>query len=261
MNFYYLLLLIVFAACTTRQPAVTDDGTDQPAQTDNAVQKHKHLLYAKQDTVTIIAESGYDTIQFSKKDFNLVVDNFPELYEDIPSHPDIVYAKSSASRSISDNNGDNKYITFGSELGQDYFFMLYAYFYPPKNNDAEALRKKLIEGYTIINSIFNSLHGFGTFFVHQYRRIPAYAAYWTHNYTEENNRYFLQDFREEKNHFLEMLKLEITNNIKNNNDILGASLKKQKTGELFTQAARLDSLITSQYILHRICEFRYSYYQ
>lgn len=123
------------------------------------------------------------------------------------------------------------------------------------------MRKRLIEGYNIINGIFNSLHGFGTFFVHQYRRIPAYAAYYTSSYTEEVNSYFLPDSKEEKTLFLQMLKLEIINNIKNNNDIPGASMKKQRVTELLAKVIGLDSLITTQYILHRICEFRYSYYQ
>lgn len=182
------------------------------------------------------------------------------LYDTIPYHPDIAYVASGEFSNYVDNNGNKKNISFGSEQGQDVFYILYEFLHQPKYNAGAAERKRLINCYSIINRIFSSLNGFGTFFAHQYRRIPAYAAYITCNYLNDSNHPFNRDIRDEKNHFIAMLKQEILLQVKNDNESLGEKNKRQKIADLFAQVKKLDSLITSAFTLHRVCAFRYSYY-
>lgn len=261
MKFYYFFLILLFIACNNnRQPATVTDTTKTTA-TDTAAQKRKQSLYAKDDTVTIISESGYDTLRYAKNDFNDIIDYFPELHEEIPDHPGIAYVKSGEFRDITDKDGNKKHISFGSEQGQDVYFILYAYFLKPRNDYAALQRNKLRKCYHIINRVFHTLNGFGTFFDHQFRRIQAYAAYDTYQYAPDTDNFFSADIKKEKKYFLETLKQEVSNSIKNNNDILPAAHKAEVISDLFREINQLDTLVTTQYMLHRICEFRYSYYQ
>lgn len=108
MKLYPVTLFLLRTACIHKKSERATSETKLSVQTDTALLKDNRLFYAKQDTVTIISESGYDTLHYSKKDFDNVVDYFPELHEDIPSHPDIAYAKSGVFKDIIDENGGKK---------------------------------------------------------------------------------------------------------------------------------------------------------
>lgn len=260
MKFHYFFIILL-AACTHKKEASTVNHIADASAIDTTAQRKNQSLYTTADTVTILSESGYDTLRYSKNDFNEIIDYFPELHEEIPDQPDIAFAKSGEYRNIIDKDGNKKQITFSSELGHDIFYILYAYFLKPRNSYASLERNKLRECYHIINRIFHTLNGFGTYFDHQYRRIQAYAAYYTYQYDTSINKEFVADIRQEKKYFLESLKQEVINRISNNNEILPASHKAEVATDLFSEINKLDTLVTTQFILHRVCAFRYSYYQ
>ena len=63
------------------------------------------------DDSVIILSTDYDytdTIIYSGKDFNEIVDYFPALYETIPEYPDSFYIKSDVFKEIIDTNGIKK---------------------------------------------------------------------------------------------------------------------------------------------------------
>ncbi len=74
--------------------------------------------YTNLDTITIKTENDI-TREFSKKEFNKIVDAHPEFFHEIIQSPDIFY---------------NTYGKgFGSEAGQDTYYILYAHFLKQRN--------------------------------------------------------------------------------------------------------------------------------
>ena len=213
------------------------------------------------DTVRI--EYEYDTLIYSKEEFNEIADNFPELHENIPLQPDIEYFKSGIFKDMIDSEGNKQHLSFGSEAGQDEFYILYAYFLKRKNNyrGANETRNKLINAAHIVRNIFLSIHGFGTYFTHQYRRIYGYAEYWVYYYEKPDGNEKEPDIAGQKKSFLLSLKKEIKDIIEDDNDISGRKAKDEKIAELFPEVDKLDALITDLYILRCLQEYRYSYYQ
>jgi hypothetical protein len=213
------------------------------------------------DTVRI--EYQYDTLIYSKEEFNEIADNFPELHEDIPMHPDIEYYKSGIFKDIVDKDGNQKHISFRSESGQDEFYMLYAYFLKKRNTyaTAEKARNSLIEIFTTLNNIFGLLNNGGTYYGHQYKRIKGYAEYWAYWFGKENKESKTNDISKQKELFISSLKQEISAIIKKDNDFRGEKEKEQKARKLFAEADKLGSLLSNYFLLRRAQEFRYSYYQ
>ncbi|MCD8539496.1 MAG: hypothetical protein LRY55_06775 [Leadbetterella sp.] len=123
--------------------------------------------HTTRDTVDIITIPE-DTLQFSKEEFNRIVDNHPEFFDEYPLYPDEAYAR------YAENDSE-----FGGEAGQDVYYILYAYFLQRREgqNEYAVQRKTLIEIYTTLNTIYEILAEGGTYWGHQYARLLAYAEY------------------------------------------------------------------------------------
>jgi len=95
------------------------------------------------------------------------VDIHSKFFEDYPDNPDQAYF----------NANDQE--EFGSEVGQDDYYALYAYFLKQRNgvNEFVKQRQRLIDIYSNINSLFAYFEYGGTYFGHQSRRILGYAEY------------------------------------------------------------------------------------
>ena len=95
------------------------------------------------------------------------MDIHSKFFEDYPDNPDQAYF----------NANDQE--EFGSEVGQDDYYVLYAYFLKQRNGVKEFVkqRQKLIDIYSNINSLFAYFEYGGTYFGHQSRRILGYAEY------------------------------------------------------------------------------------
>lgn len=74
---------------------------------------------------------------------------------------------------------------FGGECGQDYYFELYALSLKEENDkkagkqaeEIQKIREKLNEIYMTLNEMFRLVVGGGTYFGHEYQRIPARTEY------------------------------------------------------------------------------------
>lgn len=148
----YILTITIGLLSCNNQPKQVDKTTI--ANTDIKTSKVDNLkYYIQQDTILIATEIG-DTLKYSKSDFNNIVDRHAEFFEKYPDNPDQAYF-----------NGNDKE-EFASEVGQDSYFVLYAYFLKQRNGVKEfsQQRQKLIDIYSNINSLFGHFEYGGTYF-------------------------------------------------------------------------------------------------
>lgn len=146
----YILIIIIGLLSCNNQPKKVDKPTITNIDTQSSkVDNSKY--YTQQDTIIIATETG-DTLIFAKSDFNRIVDEHPELFQEFPEHPDKLYYRFV------------NCVDFGSEQGQDAYYALYAHFLKQKNGITKYVqqRKNLIEIYSGINSLFARFQYGGT---------------------------------------------------------------------------------------------------
>ena len=240
-----------------QQPKI--EGTLTKKQVDKVVQSvspsttqktDNSKYYATIDTLEISTEN-VGTIKYGKEEFNRIVDNHPELLTDYWEDPDIKYYY----------NGGSK--EFGSEVGQDDYYVLYSYFLKQKNGiDKYAKqRKKLIDIYTNINSLFQRFQYGGTYFGHQYRRILGYAEYSVYLYSEQiDNFEKTYDITKQKELYIQSLRQLIDDESKIDNETLGNE-KIERNKALNKTVDDLNKLITDNFYLRRTQEFHYAHYE
>ena len=164
MRIWHYIIFLTALGCNN-QP----QKPEQRNSTDSIIQANKQNLsryYITQDTILITTETD-DTLRYTKAEFNNIIDNHPKLFEQHPDDPDKIYY----------NFADKD--EFGSEAGQDNFYILYAWFLKQRNGVEKygPQRKNIISIYSNLNSLFAHLQYGGTYFGHQRRRIPGYAEY------------------------------------------------------------------------------------
>ena len=234
------------SALTTNQVGntVQNDTTSTTQKTDNS------KYYATTDTLIIPTET-VGTIKYSKDEFNQIVDDHPELFINYWEDPDKKYYC----------NGDSK--GFGSEVGQDSYYVLYAHFLKQKNgiDKYAVMRKKLIDIYTNINSLFQRFQYGGTYFGHQYPRILGYAEYSVYLYSEQSdNIEKTYDITKQKELYIKSLRQLIDDESKIDNETLGND-KIARSKELNKIVDVLNQLITDNFYLRRTQEFHYGHYE
>lgn len=213
---------------------------EAPKQIDNS------KYHTKLDTVTIKTDN--DIIQhFEKNKFNKIVDDHPEFFEKIILDPDRAY----------DSYGSD----FGSEVGQNHYYILYAYFLKQRNGDEKYAgpRKKLIEIYSNINSIYQGIAYGGTYFAHQYARIPGYAEYSLYLNTLDEDSKDGYDISRQKNLYIQALRQLI----EDENSIDFESMGQQKLDRIKKMNALVDEInqiITNSYYLRCAQHFQYEHY-
>lgn len=218
---------------------------------DNNLSKVDNSQYYTQlDTILILTELG-DTLVYSNAEFNSIVDNHPEFFKNYPDNPDQAYFNS--------NNKEE----FGSEVGQDNYYVLYAYFLKQKNGIEEFVqqRKKLIDIYSNINSLFRHLEYGGTYFGHQFWRILAYAEYSIYLLPKDKNEITkTYDIRNQKELYIKSLRQLIEDESKIDFITLGKE-KIERNMKLNKIVDELEKLITDYFYLRRAQEFQYSKYE
>jgi hypothetical protein len=236
-----------------KKESAMKNQVDKTVQSDSAsttkeVENSKY--YTTQDTLLIATETG-DTLIFGKDEFNLIVDNHPELFSEYPQEPDQTY------------NCNAEKSDFDSEAGQDTYYVLYAYFLKQKNgvDNNKVMRKKLIEIYTNINSLFQRFQYGGTYFGHQYLRILGYAEYSIYLYTQsKDNIEKTYDITKQKELYIKSLRQLIDDENKIDNETFGND-KIGRSIELNKIVDELNNLITDNFYLRRTQEFHYGHYE
>jgi uncharacterized protein YfeS len=219
---------------------------DTTRQVVSARNQDKSKYYTTTDTLMITTETG-DTLKYSKDEFN----HHPELNNEYVQDPDQTYYC----------NSDNE--QFGSEAGQDAYYILYAYFLKQKNGiDIYAeRRKKLIDIYSNINSLFGYFAYGGTYFGHQQSRILGYVEYSIYLYSQ-SEKYFAKtyDIVKQKELYIKSLRQLIEDESKIDFNTL-VQEKLTRNRELNKIVNNIDKAITENYYLRRAQEFHYRHYE
>jgi hypothetical protein len=219
----------------------------------------KTSFYTTLDSIKITTQN-FDTLAFSKSEFNQLIDSVPSLYDDnFFGAPDINY-KSMFKKTFYNDKGE-PVLSFNSEVGQDDYFILYAYFLQKKVGDKFNERKKTVTDiYNIINSIYAHLSNGGTYFGHQSRRIIGYAEYSIYNYSK-NEDFFNKKYniKPQKNIYLKSIRQLIKDELTEDGGTVGIDrIKKEK--KLNALVDQLSNLITDNFYLKSAQEFQISHY-
>jgi hypothetical protein len=249
-NLQYIFILTILGCNNQANQTDKTINADTAQQISATKQTDNSIYYTKQDTLLIATEIG-DTLKYGKAEFNDVVDNHPEFFTDFPREPDFEYYC----------NGDNA--EFGSEVGQDTYYALYAYFLKQKNGiDKYAQqRRKLIDIYSNINSLFGRFQYGGTYFGHQGMRILGYAEYSIYllpKKKEDIEKTY--DITKQKELYVKALRQLIEDESKIDFNTLGND-KIERNNELNKIVDELDKLITDAFYLRRAQEFQYRHYE
>jgi hypothetical protein len=218
---------------------------------------YRQKFYVKTDSI-VIAIDDEDTAKYAAQKINEVIDHFPTLYDNIPKHPDLSYAESGYWRKFTDSSsGEEKTLSFGSEVGQDNYYMLYAYFLRQINKEKglAGRRDTLTRIYRDLNSIFGHMVYGGTYFGHQYRRIIGYVEYdlYLGGFPTESN------MAKQKRLYLDLLRQKITDQIEADDNILMADKDPMKRA-VFEKVTEIEKLITDQCYLENAIAFQYMHY-
>jgi hypothetical protein len=263
---YYALLFLI--SCHSKPDTSTPRSTTHEDSIAVAEQEKdkafRKKLYVTTDSVVISIDEG-DTNKYAAQEINDIIDHFPRLYDTFPKHPDISYAESRHFYKFADSNGKEKTITFSSEAGQDGYYMLYAYFLRKRNGEETLAgrRDTLIRIYQHLNNIMGRLVGGGTYFMHQYPRIPGYAEYdlYLYLYDWQGNPYYINydNTIKQKQLYIALLRQKIMDRVNNDGNIRLED-KKELQQFLFEELVQIKNLITDQFYLESTIKFQYSCY-
>jgi hypothetical protein len=245
---YILTITIGLLSCNNRSKQVEETTIAKTEIINSKFDNSKY--YTKKDTVLIITEIG-DTLKFAKAEFNNIVDKHTEFFKEYPVNPDQAY--------FNDNDKEE----FGSEVGQDNYYVLYAYFLKQKNGVKEYAqqRQKLIDIYSNINSLFGHFEYGGTYFGHQSSRILGYAEYSIYLLPKTNDDISkTYDITKQKELYIKSLRQLIEDESKIDFNTLGQE-KIEQTKKLNKIVDELDNLITDNFYLRRAQEFQYGHYE
>lgn len=245
---YILTITIGLLSCNNRPNQVEESTIAKTEIKSSKVNSSKY--YTEKDTVLIVTKID-DTLKFTKAEFNNIIDKHTEFFGEYPVNPDQAYF----------NNNDKE--EFGSEVGQDNYYVLYAYFLKQKNGVKKFAqqRQKLIDIYLNINSLFENFEYGGTYFGHQSSRILGYAEYSIYLLPKTNDDISkTYDVTKQKELYIKSLRQLIEDESKIDFNTSGQE-KIESAKKLNKIVDKLDKLITDNFYLRRAQEFHYGNYE
>jgi len=268
MKVLLLATLVTFSAC--KQPlqarllareALID--TSKRISTSDTIDKSK--FYIKKDSI-IITTINQDTLRFSRKDFNEIVNNFPALYSKFVEDPDVTFESNPQFKDIIDHNGDKNHISFSSENGQDEYYILYGYFLRKQFNldKYNIERQKLTKIYTDINELYDLLNSGGTYFGHQYSRIAGYVEYaiWF-NSIDQSSFGRNYNIKKQKDLYIESLRQFVKDELSENNfnpAVISPENKMSLQKDLDKLIDHISTLVSNYFYLKNAQSFQYAHY-
>lgn len=229
----------------------------EPTQTHSKIY---NSLFEKDSVVIRVGDYDYNRIVLHKNDLRLLEKQYPSFFEDYVYDPDQAYC----SRKRIDNE-DSTYSNFGSEAGQDSYFILYGYFLKIKNGDTKfrKQREKLSNIYETLNSIDANIENGGTYFGHMSKRILGYAEYGIYLLADEDyNARFKKDYdiKNQKAIFIKSMQQYIIDE-SNNWDYCAEEFKREKIKKLLKEVDVLDKEIDNYFYLSMASKFEYEKYR
>jgi hypothetical protein len=212
----------------------------------------------RRDSVKIYSET--DTLILKKNELKIIEENYPELVKGYPVDPDQDY---NLLKSNPKSKADTVFRNFVSEVGQDDYYLLYAYFLRIRNGDEyKGRRDTLNQIYNTINTINQFLKGGGTYFAHQQPRINGYAEYGVYTYANYKSQYIKEgSIVPQRTAFINALKQMITTTVKNDPDGFPQNDKHITAAQLLAVADNLGKLLTDYFYLKKAEEFQTGYYK
>jgi hypothetical protein len=217
--------------------------------------------------IVIYAEKYNDSLIFSKNELNKIEILFPLFKSEFISNPNEAYTGSGEWKDYIDQEGKKEHYSFGSEVGQDNFCLVYAYYLKQRNGEKKykTERKNLIELYRAINGLYDGLNCGGTFYGHQHKRLNAFAEYSIYLLTIEKD-YFEKkyDFRKQKElyikSFIQYVADEESQNVYYQMDLVENKPKAiERAKKLKAKIDILEKLITNYFYLNQVQDFEKNY--
>jgi len=190
----------------------------------------------------------------SKNELNKIEALFPALTDKSVPSPLAAYTVSYSPKKYINQDGVVKQLDFKEPLGQDEFYLLYAYYLKQKNGDSKykVQRDKLVDLYNAINEIYVSWSQSLLYYDHQGFRIYAcaeYSIFLLDQYKED----FDSDFKKQKNLYIKSLRQYSQDQFKGS-----AIYDEEKINENINI---LEKLITNYYYLEQVRTFEMEYYR
>jgi hypothetical protein len=222
------------------------------------LEKQKIVIYAEKDNHSLI---------LTKNELNKIEKLFPLFKSEFISNPNEAYSASGIWKDYINQDGEKEHYSFGSEVGQDNFCLVYTY-YLKQQNGVEKFsieRKNLIELYKAINELYAELSYGGTFYSHQYYRLIAFAEYSI--YLLKNNKNYYEkeyDFHKQKGLYIKSLiqfvEDEESKNVYNEMDLVDNKPKAiERAKRLKGKIDILEKLITNYFYLNQVQSFENNY--
>ncbi|WP_295798240.1 hypothetical protein [Mucilaginibacter sp.] len=264
MKYSFLVLLSLIVLGCKQQAQKNESPQIAAGAVDTNFIKYEHKLDSiGKDSINISADPEmpifYKTSEL--KDF---IRHRPELISEYTEEPSIEYARKRLSPDELDERAGKTEpdYSFSSEVGQDDYYSLYAYFLRFRNGDKPfaTQRIKLIKLYGNINSIFEKLNG-GTYFGHQETRILGDAEYAVSLYPKNKDDYYVKTYNiaAQKRLYIGALKQRIDDELSANTDIPGKDKPATKV-RLYKTVNDIDGLITEYFYLTMAQQFQHTNY-
>ena len=201
---------------------------------DSFGQTQNHLFYTSKDSVLINEDLK---IYVTKEEYNSTIDSCPEFVDEYITSPDNMY------------NRKDSTLEFGSEVGQDSYYLYYAHFLQMKyeEEDYTEVRKNLSSIYYDLNYIFKELNQGGTFYGHMGARIPSYVEYSVYLYHLTKEDFTVHNnINAQKKKFINLLKQTVRDRIKDDGNI---NSKKVLRKDLIQSINQIEKRITNSFYL------------
>lgn len=242
------ILILMSLGCSNQAKQVNNASTTD--STNKVFSKNDNSkYYTTKDCIQI--SNDRDTVTYTKEAFNQLIDEHPEFFNTVPEHPDLLYY----------SVGDGR--QFGSELGQDEYYSLYAYFLRQRNNDKKytELRNKITGIYRNINFLFNHFQHGGPHFWHQNARISGYVEYTIYQYSKNPDGFGkTYNISRQKEMYVQSLRQLVAD--ESSIDFETTRSEKPARINLANKIVdSLDSLITDNFYLRKAQAFHYDHYQ
>lgn len=268
-----IFVLVILIGCRlTPDKEVAENGPTYQIKKEDKIEsieneyvrpKGHEKCYLNEDSISIRIDR--QTIEtYTKEEYNDIVDYHPELYDyKYPKEPLILY------------EGLESYEMFGSEAGQDSYFVMYAHFLKQKNGEKKyrKQREQLVQIYRNINSLFGSFQYGGTYFGHQYYRVLGYAEYSVYLYSHREGDFKKNyDISKQKQLYIESLRQLIEDEVSVDYNMYGptkesntkekiAKRRLDRVSELNEIVDEIEKNITDLFYLRRAQEFHHLHYE